>query len=167
MEIPKLYIHGDVDNSLFSAFSQQLAELEAAKKVKAVEIELISDGGSAYDALAFHDRIINSRLDIRITGLGLIASAAVLILAAGDHRRLTRNAWVMVHEDDCGSLNKRGMVHQAEKDVAHLRRLENQWNFLMAASTKTPTKHWAKLHKDETYMTPEQCKSLGLIEEIV
>ncbi len=164
---PKLYIHGDIDNALFSKFSTELAELEADKKVQSVEIELVSDGGSAYDALAFHDRIINSRLDIRITGLGLIASAAVLILAAGDHRRLTTSAWVMVHEDDCGSLNKRGMVHQAEKDIRHLRRLETQWNHLMETHTKASAMHWAKLHRDETYLTPSQCESLGLIEEIV
>ena len=164
----KIYLHGDVDTDMYTVLSQGLdeAEANAPKDFKGyIDIELVSDGGSAYDAIAMHDRIINCPFNIRITGSGLVASAAVLILAAGDHRVLTKNSWVMVHEDSVVGVEDK-QVHEVEKEVKHYRRLEDQWCQLLHNSTYTDLDMWAKLHKDETYLTPKECLALGLIEEI-
>jgi len=165
----RLYIHGDIDTESYSKFSTELAELEnklSANYKDYIDVELVSDGGSAYDAIAFHDRIRNSRLDIRITGSGLVASAAVLILAAGDYRILTKNSWVMVHEDSVLGVEEKE-VHQVEKQVAHFRRLEDQWCELLAERSTEISEMWTTLHRAETYMTPGDCLEYGLIEEII
>lgn len=161
-------ISGDIDNESYVEFSDKLAALETSTR-GTVRVQLISDGGSAYSAMAFFDRIQNSRKPIHITATGTASSAAVLILAAGHKRFMTKNAWVMVHEDlsSCNTDIEEMRVTEAEREIAHLRKLEDRWNDLLARVTTTPAWRWSELHKNSAYLNAQDCLALGLIEEIV
>lgn len=161
----KLYITGEINDEAYNKFSMELRELEL-KKVKRVDIELISEGGMASSALAFFDRIISSPSSIHITATGLVASAATLILAAGSRRTMTVNAWVMTHEDTA-TTTKGLMVSDAEREIKHLRRLEVQWNHLLSTVTRCDSEKWAEMNAKTTYLSAKECLKLGLIEEIV
>ncbi len=161
----KIYILGDIDNESYGRFSRKLARLES-ESIDPIQIELMSDGGYSYAALAFSDRINNCKCPIYIDAFGLIASAATLILAAGDMRRIAANAWVMVHEDEV-ALPDGAKVSAIEKHAAHSRRLEDQWNKLMEHYTGTSVEVWALLNLAETFLPPSECKSLGLVDEII
>ncbi len=117
-------------------------------------------------ALAFYDRIRASKSNIIITAYGLVASAAVIILAAGDTRRMGKNAWVMVHEDTV-VLDEDSRVTKAEGAIRSARALEDQWNNIMASRTKTAALMWGNYHQAEKYFSARECLKLGLIEEIV
>ena len=67
---------------------------------KAITIRLHSEGGSVYEALAIVGRIEKCKCQIITEGYGAIMSAATLILASGDKRRISRLAWFMVHESN-------------------------------------------------------------------
>lgn len=155
-------IIGMIDENSFKEFSEQLYELE--KTNKPIHIELSSGGGVAYDALAFRGRIGSSPCVIKITAYGLVASAAVLILASGDVRYMAKEAWVMVHED---SDKIRGKVVDLERETKHLRRMEDQWNLLLERSTGTDWKVWERLHKDNTYLCAAECLKLGLVDKLI
>lgn len=165
----KIFISGDITIESFVDFTKRLRKAELlAEQIPdeegSIDITLISPGGDAQVALAYFDRIQASPLKVNIIATGIVASAAVLILAAGHTRRMTKNAWVMVHEES-GDIS--GDVHSIEKEVAHWRRLETQWTKLLASVTVTSAEQWAELHKKETYITPEQCLAYGLIEDII
>lgn len=160
-----IYITGEIDDSKFAVFSTAMNDSEESAH-KTIDIVLNSTGGNAYDAIAFHDRIKNSKKDVRITVYGACMSAAVLILAAGDIRRMSKNSWVMVHEDTT-EVSDDMRVHDAEKILKHSRRLENQWDKLLEESTGTGADIWKHLHKVETYLLADECKELGLIDEIL
>jgi ATP-dependent Clp protease protease subunit len=164
MKKHKLNLIGDVNQDLYERFVLCLDSIE--KKADKVYIDLCSDGGEAFTALAFYDRIKKCPAEVVITAYGLVASAAVLILAAGDTRRMMKHAWVMVHEDEV-VINEGVRVRQAEKELLMYRRLETQWNDILRQATGTPSDVWAKLHQVETYMDAEECKRLNLIQEIV
>lgn len=158
-----LRIIGTIDEQAFKEFSENLHILEM-RETSPVIVELSSEGGIAYDALAFCGRIRNSPCDIIIKAYGLIASAAVIILAAGDQRLMAKEAWVMVHED---SDKLKGNVVELEKQSKHLRRLENQWCELLADLTKTPAVKWGQLHKATTYLNSKECLDLDLVDKII
>lgn len=159
----RIQIIGSIDEENYKKFSEALYELEQESD-EVVNVELSSEGGSAMDALAFVSRIRLSGCPIHISAYGLVASAATLVLAAGDIREMTREAWVMVHEDHGKS---KGSVSDLEKAATHLRRMENQWNNLMESHTKVDAETWARFNKETMYLNPQQCLEMGLIDRIV
>lgn len=168
----KLYIIGDIDEENYREFSQKLTKLERNHKLfpevfknDIVSVELNSAGGNAIDALAFFSRMRTSPFKFDITLHGCAMSAAVLVLAAGDIRRMAKESWVMVHEDS--DTVKNAFVKDIEKKGAQLRLLEEQWNELLASRTKANKDTWHHLHDDETYLNAEECLAIGLVEEII
>lgn len=159
----KLYIIGEISDAAYKRFSIQLAARES-RSLKDVEVELVSEGGDPIAALAFAGRIKASKCNINITAYGQVASAAVLILASGDHRRMQTNCWLMVHEDSAGF---EGEVTQLEKSIKHLRRLEDQWSKLLHLYTGTSADYWNKLHKDTTYLSAGECRDLRIVDELI
>lgn len=154
---------GTIDEEAYKIFSEQLSEFED-KPTLAVRMELSSAGGSAYDAIAFYERIRLSPCDVHITAIGYVASAAVLVLAAGDVRQMTENSWVMVHEDS-GKLT--GNTVELEREAKHMRRLETQWTNLLQSRTKKSSSSWGAMHKNTTYLNAHECKALGLVDEVI
>lgn len=161
-----IYINGDISIDAFVEFSQELSAMEDSRHTKPVKVLLVSDGGDANAALAFLDRIRTSPLEIHVKATGIVASAAVLVLAAGDHRTMTQSAWVMVHEESIEGIDGSN-VTTLERHAKHFRRIENQWSNILSCLTPTGKDKWLELHKNETYLNPQECLDLGLIEEIV
>jgi ATP-dependent protease ClpP protease subunit len=157
----KLYIIGDISWDAYKSFSQ---EIDAIKRTDKVTIELASDGGDAHAALAFYSKIRRHKGEVTIIGTGNIASAAVLVLAAGDRRYMTSEAWVMVHEDQA---ELTGSVSELERETFQARRLENQWNSLIAKSSAVSADEWERMHKATTYLSATQCKDLDLVHGII
>lgn len=151
-----------ISSESFKLFIEESSVLLAESK-DPIEVELFSHGGSAEAALAFAAYM---RLNpyFNITAYGEIASSAVLVLACGKVRRMTKEAWVMVHES---STKLRGTVTDLEREAEQLRRMESQWNEIMAERSKVTERSWSGMHKETTYLSAEECLELGLIDEIV
>lgn len=154
---------GSIDENSFKEFSEELYILELENN-KPVILELSSCGGVAYDALAFSGRMRNSPCDIIVKAYGLVASAAVLILASGDSRLMAKEAWVMVHED---SDKLKGNVVDLEREAAHLRRMEEQWAALLTNCSDKTVDYWRDVHKNTTYLTAYECLADGLVDELI
>lgn len=161
----KVNIIGDIDESTYAKFVEELDGLNEIQEDDDLTIELSSHGGDAMVALAFHDRIRQIKGDVTIHGFGIIASAAVIILAAGDRRIMSKNSWAMVHEDTVPT-EEDARVSSVERSAATSRRLEKQWNALLAARTSTTAQEWEYLHMNESHLDAKTCLKLGLIDEI-
>lgn len=154
---------GEINEASFKKFSRRLYALEMESH-ESIILELSSYGGVAFDALAFSDRMRSSPCDITVKAYGLVASAAVLILASGDFRLMGKSAWVMLHED---SDSPTGNVVHLEREIGQLRRMENQWAQLLASMSTAPASTWTELHKKEVYLDIEECLKLGLVDGAV
>lgn len=161
----KINIIGEIDDTSYAEFVEQLDDLESIIDDD-ITIELNSCGGDAISALAFYDRIRLSKNNITIYVLGAAQSAAVVILAAGDKRIMSKNAWVMVHEDTI-VLPEDARVSDVEKNAQVSRRLEDQWNKILEQETGTSAETWEQLHAEETYLDANECLKLGLVDKII
>lgn len=161
----KVYMTGDIDEDSFKEFCEKLDELESDSS-DPVELELNSQGGNALDAIAFLSRIRLSPCEVNVTVFGLAGSAAVLVLAAGDYRRMTKESWVMVHEDS--TTLKNVVTSELEKQSKIARALEDQWCSLLEDLTGTKKERWAELHKaGDLYIMPKDCVILGIADEVI
>lgn len=160
----KYTLSGDVNEESFKDFCEHISIFETESD-DPIELELNSQGGAAIDALAFYSRMRLSRCDINVTVLGMAGSAAVLILAGGDYRRMAKESWLYVHEDE--STLKSTNVSDFESHAKHMRRLETQWDILLEDLTGTPADKWAELHKADLFLTPKECVQLGIADEII
>lgn len=153
---------GSIDTDTFSIFSEELATLEDKKSP--VTVELTSEGGDGYVALAFYARIRRSPCEIRIVGLGPVISAATIILAAGDKRYMDQDAWFMVHDEQIDSSITNIQTAHAELEQAKV--FEMHWAGILARHSNLSPKQWRELSEKTTYMSAEDCLKCGLIHAI-
>ena len=161
----RIQIVGQIDDDNQRLLFAELSRLEEENSKHVIEIELTSEGGYVDNAMGIVGRMRQSPCKIVVTGYGVVASAAVIILASGAYRRLSKESRVMVHEDS-GKL--KGTITDLEKSIAHCRHQEHKWNHFMALRTGTTSDKWAKLHSQgDTFLSAEGCLDLGMVDEII
>lgn len=166
-KVERFYIMGDINNEKLQEFLEWSNGLAHENR----RIVLSSDGGDNEASLAFFDcirNLVHQGVKVEIIGIGLVASAAVLILAAGSKRVLGPNSWVMVHEETPGGGYFKGSnVSTIERSAKHLRRLEDQAYQILESVTRTSAEEWQALHEKETFLSAKECVKLGLVDEIL
>lgn len=159
-----IQIVGTVDEKMFCAVDNNLSQLEAKSK-KPVTFKINSGGGSVYDALAIVGRMQKSPCTIVTEVYGQAMSAATIILAAGDKRRMSKVAFVMHHE---GSYVIGG-THTQNKHFMNQQERENKlWCETLAQLTGASAKFWLNrgLNGLDLYLSAEQCLKLKIIDEV-
>ena len=157
-------ITGHIEEGSFDFIDAALTELERGSR-KAITVRINSPGGSVYEALAMAGRLQSSKCQIITEGYGHIMSAAILILAAGDKRRMSRLAWAMNHE---ASYTIGGRHSDVKDEIAQMEREERMWCDTMAEMSNADADFWYNTsHKKNFYLDASECKNLGLIDEIL
>lgn len=153
----------ELSTDTFSEFVNILADT----KEQELNIVLSCRGGDPFAALSYAAmmRTLKSLgVTINVHAYGLIASSAVLLLASGSHRMMSKEAWVMVHET---TEKIKGTTNHVVKEAEQMQRLEKQWSDLLAGMTKTSSQYWSSIHDETTYLNAEECLELGLIDAII
>lgn len=155
---------GEISEETFVQFDTALTILEEESKA-GVTIKINSLGGSVYDAMAIIGRMRASKCKITTEGYGSVMSAAIMILAAGNKRRMSRYAVAMWHEASYGN---EGTVAQMQSFQRQMEREEKAGADMMERFTSAPAKYWlseGKLGRD-LYLNAEECMTLGVIDEV-
>lgn len=162
-----IIITGEINSNTFKRVSKQLQKLEKLNEecdIQPVIIEINSEGGNVYDALAIVGRIQASPCHITTKGFGCIMSAATLILAAGNKREISRYAWFMTHE---ASDALKGSVSAIGHALNQARKEELQWAVIMEELTDTPKEAWLEMATKSTYLTAADCLQYGVADLII
>jgi ATP-dependent Clp protease protease subunit len=126
-----------------------------------------SPGGHVTDGFAIIDVMETSRLPIQTVGVGLIASMALLILAAGHKGRriLTKNSAIMAHQFYSYLEGKHHELIAGQK--RHVQ-LEQQFiKYFMAHSDMTEKQiKDILLAPSDRWLTPQECKKYGLCDVV-
>lgn len=162
-------LFGDVDNlSMKEAASFILKSNILARDTEDLTLFLNTAGGHCYDGFALIDVMQSSQLAVRTVGLGNIMSMGVLILAAGakGKRIMTRNTQVMAHQHSGGSSAK---YHELVAAHAAEIYLHNQMLEHFLTHTKMTERQIDELvlGKSDQWLTPAECKKLGIVDHVV
>jgi ATP-dependent protease ClpP protease subunit len=150
--------------SLFSWFDACMNVLERRSR-QSITVRIQSPGGVVYDALAIVGRIKSSKCHVVTEAYGEVMSAATLILASGDRRRISRYAWFMHHE---GSYAQFGRTSEHEARLQQEKREEKVWARWMAELSKRDEQYWLESGRHvDLYLTADEAVEVGVADEVI
>ena len=124
-----------------------------------------SPGGSVTDGMAIFDTMRYIRPKIRTVCLGMAASMGAFLLMAGESgmRMALPNSEVMIHQPSGGAS---GQATDVQLHAEWLLRTKRKMNLLMSEMTKQPLERIERDVERDYFMTAEEAKAYGIIDEI-
>ena len=160
-----IFVNGQFEDTMASLVSAQLLFLEAENPSKPIYLYINSPGGVVTSALAIYDTMQFIKAPVGTLCLGMAASAATIILAAGEagQRVALPNASIMVHQPSGGYQGKvTDILIHAEESLRLKRRINEIY---VRHCGRTYEEVETALERDR-YMTAEQAQSWGLVDNV-
>ena len=161
-----VFLGHPIDDTVASLVIAQFLFLEAESADKDISLYINSPGGSVTAGLGIFDTMNYIKPDISTICMGQAASMAAVLLAAGTKgkRCALPNARVMIHQPWGGTQGAASDIAiQAEQIVSLKKRL----NKIMSDQTGQTLKKIEKDADRDFYMTTDEAKSYGLIDNIL
>ena len=161
-----VFLGSPIDDQAANIIIAQLLFLEASEPEKDIHIYINSPGGLVSSTIAIYDTIQYLKSDVSTTCLGMAASGAAIILAAGTKgKRFTLpNSRIMLHQPLGGA---QGQVSDIEIQTKELLRIKNKLNEILAHHTNQPLGRIEKDTDRDFYMTGEEAKEYGVVDEVI
>lgn len=162
-----IFLGGPIVDPVANTIIAQFLFLEHLDTKKDIKLYINSPGGSVPATLAIYDTMQFVKPNVETYCIGMAASGAALLLAAGTKgkRFALPNAEVLIHQVMAGGIE--GQAKEIEISAKHVLRLKNQLNQILA---KHSDQSLEKIERDtdrDFYMSAEEAKKYGIIDEIV
>ena len=153
----------DVSANLIVA---QLLFLESEDPNKDIQLYINSPGGSVTAGMAIYDTMNYVKCDVSTICMGMAASMGAFLLAGGakGKRFALPNAEIMIHQPSGGA---RGQATDIQIVADQILRTKQKLNEILAANTGQPLERIAADTDRDNYLTAEEAKEYGLIDELV
>lgn len=139
--------------------------LKENAKAKEILVRVNSPGGDVFDGHAIYSALARCEAHVIMEVEGLAASAASIILMAGDERRIHKGAFVMIHESQGGTM---GTAEDHEKTADLLRKINGEMAVLYAErSGQTHEKCLEMMAANETWLTASEAVELGFCDAVI
>lgn len=160
-----VFLGGGIDDDMANLIIAQLLFLESEDPKKDISLYVNSPGGSVTAGLAILDTMNHVKPDVSTVCVGMAASAAAVILAAGakGKRYALPNAEVMIHQPWGGA---QGQATDIEITAKHILLTRDRLNKILSKSTGQPL---AKIEKDvdrDYFMMAEDAKKYGIVDQV-
>ena len=161
----QILMSGEVSEELADKICRQLLILEADSD-KPIYLYIDSPGGDVYAGFAIFDTIRFINAPVYTIGMGLVASAAALILlAAPKERRLgVANSSYLIHQPSSGM---KGVATDIEIHAAELAKTRVKINEIIAEETGTALDKVSKDTDRDYWLNAEESVEYGLISKII
>lgn len=155
-----------IDDHVANLIVAQMLHLEGEDPTKDIELYINSPGGHIDAGLAIYDTMQYIKSDVRTTCIGMAASMAAVLLAAGapGKRMILPNARVMIHQPHGGAS---GQSVDIEIQAREIVRMRESLNLILANHTGQPLDKIAKDVDRDFWMTAESAKQYGVVDEIL
>ena len=161
-----IFITGPIEDGMASLVCAQLLFLEAENPKKEINLYINSPGGVVTSGLAMYDTMQFLTCNVNTYCIGIAASMGAVLLAAGakGKRYALPNSDIMIHQVSGGA---QGTASDVERTVEYMYRLKKRLNVILAKHTgKTPEQVEKDADRDY-YMTAEEAKAYGLVDEVL
>ncbi len=161
-----IFIGTPIDDYVANLVIAQMLFLQMEDSKKDMHIYINSPGGSVTAGLAIYDTMQFVTCDVNTYCMGMAASMGAVLLCAGTKgkRYALPNSDIMIHQVSGGA---QGQASDVERQVEFMFKLKRRLEAIIAHHTGTPVE---QVHKDadrDYYMSAEEAKNYGLVDEVV
>ena len=159
----------DVNPTSASVIIAQLLYLEGQDPEKDISFYINCPGGSISDGMAIHDTMQYIKCDVSTICVGMAASMGAFLLASGTKgkRFALPNSEILLHQPLIGGGGISGQATDIKIHADHIVRLKSKLNGLISDYTGQPLEVVERDTERDNYMTAQQAKEYGLIDEII
>lgn len=161
-----IFIGTPVDDFIANLIIAQMLFLQMENASKDINIYINSPGGSVTSGLAIYDTMQFMKCDVATYCVGQAASMGALLLCAGTKgkRFILPNSRVMIHQPWGGAQGQAVDISIQAKEILKLR---DRINELLAQHTGQPLDKILKDTDRDYFMSANEAKDYGLIDEVI
>ncbi len=161
-----IFLGAPVDDVFSNLIIAQLLFLEAEDSEKDINLYVNSPGGSVTAGLGIYDTMQYVKPPITTICLGQAASMGALLLSAGTKgkRFALPNARVMIHQPMGGF---QGQATEIDIHAREILKIRERLNDILATQTGQPLEKIAEDTERDYFMSAEEAKAYGLIDEVI
>jgi ATP-dependent Clp protease protease subunit len=161
-----VFVGTGIDDDVANLVIAQMLFLESEDPDKDIHLYINSPGGIVTSGLAIYDTMQYIRPKVSTLCMGQAASIAALLLAAGEKgkRYALPHSRILIHQPMGGF---QGQASDVDIQAKEILRLREELNAIMVRHTN---QSFEKIQADtdrDFYMTGEQAKEYGIIDEVV
>ncbi len=160
-----IFLTGEITDATANIVVAQLIYLEGKNPDKDICLYINSPGGSVSAGLAIYDTIKYIKCDVVTICIGLAASMGAFLLSSGTKgkRYALPNSEIMIHQPLGGA---QGQASDIEIQARHIQSIKEKINLILSEATGQELKKVQKDTDRDYYMTAQQAKDYGLIDDI-
>lgn len=161
-----IFLTGEVNDDVASVLVSELLFLESQDTEKDVQFYINSPGGSVSAGLAIYDTMNYIKCDVSTICMGLAASMGSFLLSGGakGKRFALPNSEILIHQPSGGAKGQETEIRIVAEQMLKTR---NQLNKILAENTGQPLERIQADTERDNYMTAQEAKDYGLIDEII
>ncbi len=162
-----IFLGMPINDVVANSIIAQLLYLEHEDPNKDIHFYIHSPGGELHSALAIYDTMQFIKCDVQTIGIGIVASAASVLLAAGTKgkRFALPNTEILLHQVMAGPLSGQAVdIEIAAKEVI---KMKDRVNKILAKHTGQPLERVEKDTDRDFWLSAEEAKEYGLIDKIL
>lgn len=160
-----IFLGGPIDDDAANLVIAQLLFLESEDAKKDISLYINSPGGVVTAGLAIVDTINHVKPAVSTVCVGMAASAAAVILSAGEKgkRFALPNAEVMIHQPHGGA---EGQATDIEITAKQILKLRERLNRILAKNTGQSLDKIEKDVERDFFMTADEAKKYGIVDQV-
>lgn len=161
-----VFLTGQVNDEVASLICAQLLFLEAENPKKEISFYINSPGGVVTSGLAILDTMNYIQCPVSTVVMGQAASMGSLLLTCGQKGRrfALPNARVMIHQPSGGF---QGQATDIEIHAREILAIKARLNQIYVEQTGQPLDVIEKAMERDNFLTAQEAKSFGLIDEVI
>ena len=161
-----IFLADEVNDQTASLVVAQILFLESEDPNKDIQLYINSPGGSVTAGMAIYDTMNYIKCDVSTICIGMAASMGAFLLSSGakGKRLALPNAEVMIHQPSGGA---KGQATEIQIVAENILKTKKKLNEILAANTGQSVEKIAEDTERDNFMSAEEAKAYGLIDEIV
>ena len=164
-------LNEEVNSASASVVVAQLLYLESKDPTKDISLYINSPGGSISAGMAIHDTMQYIKCDVSTICMGMAASMGAFLLASGTKgkRFALPNSEILIHQPLIGGQGGglSGQTTDIKIHAEHMVYIRDKMNRMLSEYTGQPLEKIQQDTERDNYLTAQQAKEYGLIDEVI